>query len=120
MTGYTVPTSGTDTGKCTDIFEATGKTGKNPPAICGANTGYHSKLSMKIVWDNEPIPQVYVEFGTSATDSVTLKHTYGDTSSKQWNILARQISCTASWKYVELGDLLFLLLIFNKFFQSSH
>jgi len=41
---------------------------------------------------------MYVEFGTSATDSITLLHTYGDTSTKAWDILARQIACTASWK----------------------
>merc|ERR1711990_215516 len=78
MSGYTVTTAGV----CTDKFEATGQTGSNPPAICGTNTGYH----------------MYVEFGAAATDSVTLKHTYGDTSSKTWNILARQIACTSSWK----------------------
>ena len=44
------------------------------------------------------IPPVYVEFGTTSTDSITLKHSYGDTSTKSWNILARQISCTSSWK----------------------
>jgi len=78
MTGYTATTAGA----CTDKFEATGQTGSNPPAICGINTGYH----------------MYVEFGATATDSVTLKHTYGDTSSKTWNILARQIACTSHWK----------------------
>ena len=26
-------------------FEATGQSGRNPPEICGTNTGYHSKLS---------------------------------------------------------------------------
>ena len=31
--------------------------------------------------------------------SLSLKHTYGDTSSKTWNILARQIACTSNWKY---------------------
>ena len=46
---------------------------------------------------NFPI-QVYVEFGTSSGDSVTLTHTL-DTTSKTWNILARQIACTSSWKY---------------------
>ena len=41
MSGYTATTAGV----CTDKFEATGQTGSNPPAICGINTGYHSKLS---------------------------------------------------------------------------
>jgi len=78
MSGYSATTAGACT---TSIFEATGQTGKNPPAICGTNTGYH----------------MYVEFGATATDSITLKHTL-DTTSKTWNILARQIACTASWK----------------------
>ena len=30
-------------GACTDTFAAAGQTGKNPPSICGTNTGYHSK-----------------------------------------------------------------------------
>merc|ERR1712241_803702 len=80
MSGYTLDT--TTTGACVGTsFEATGQTGKNPPKICGTNTGYH----------------MYVEFGAGATDSITLKHTL-DTAQKSWNILARQIACTASWK----------------------
>ena len=47
---------------------------------------------------NFPIPQVYVEFGATSTDSITLKHTL-DATAKTWNILARQIACTADWKY---------------------
>jgi len=79
MTGYTV---GAGNGECTTTsFEATGQTSFNPPKICGTNTGYH----------------MYVEFGATSTDKITLKHTL-DTTSKSWNILARQISCTASWK----------------------
>merc|ERR1711990_20132 len=77
LSGYTATTAGA----CTASFEATGQTGKNPPAICGTNTDYH----------------MYVEFGAAGTDSITLKHTL-DTTQKSWNILARQISCTASWK----------------------
>ena len=30
-------------GVCTDTFVAAGQTGRNPPEICGTNTGYHSK-----------------------------------------------------------------------------
>merc|ERR1712183_638813 len=60
---------------------ATGQTGSNPPTICGTNTDYH----------------MYVEFGATATDSITLKHTL-DATAKTWNILARQIACTADWK----------------------
>jgi len=40
---------------------------------------------------------MYVEFGASATDSITLTTTYTATT-KTWNILARQIACTAAWK----------------------
>merc|ERR1712037_518152 len=77
MSGYTATTDGT----CTASFEATGQSGSNSPVICGTSTDYH----------------MYVEFGATATDSITLKHTL-DTTQKNWNILARQISCTASWK----------------------
>merc|ERR1719410_929611 len=74
-----------NTGACTDTFAATGQTGKNPPTICGTNTGYH----------------MYVEFGTTSTDTVTLTNTWatgGLTTAKNYNILARQIPCTADYK----------------------
>ena len=42
MTGFYTGTSGA----CgVDDFEAAGQTGKNPPTICGTNTGYHSEIS---------------------------------------------------------------------------
>ena len=108
MADYTVATTGT----CTDIFQATGGSGKNPPAICGTNTGYHSEIIVFIYLSTFflTILQVYVEFGASATDSVTLTHTYGDTTTKSWNILARQIACTAAWKYdLQINYILFLI-----------
>jgi len=77
MTGYTFTTAGA----CTATFQATGGSGRNPPAICGTNTGFH----------------MYVEFGAASSDDIELKTSY-DAVSKQWNILTRQISCTASWK----------------------
>merc|ERR1711990_1402247 len=77
MSGY----SATTAGACTTSLEVTGQSGSKPPIICGTNTGYH----------------MYVEFGAGATDSITLKHTL-DTAQKSWNILARQIACTADWK----------------------
>jgi hypothetical protein len=70
-------------GSCTDKFAAAGQTGKDPPSICGTNTGYH----------------MYSEFGATSTDSITLTITYGSTTTaKTWNVLLRQISCTASYK----------------------
>merc|ERR1712032_1242135 len=79
---FYTPTSGA----CgVDDFEAAGQTGKNPPTICGTNTGYH----------------MYVEFGVTSTDTITLTNTYrsgGLTTAKTFNILLRQISCTARWK----------------------
>ena len=37
-------------GTCLDTFTAEGQTGKNPPDICGTNTGYHSEsLSLPCV-----------------------------------------------------------------------
>merc|ERR1711997_344268 len=68
-----------------DDFVAKGQTGYNPPTICGTNTGYH----------------MYVEFGATSTDTITITNTYrsgGLTTAKAFNILMRQISCTASWK----------------------
>merc|ERR1711874_669492 len=41
---------------------------------------------------------MYVEFGATSSDDVSLLTNYGDTSTKSWNILARQIACTSSWK----------------------
>jgi len=73
------------TGACEDTFAAAGQTGRNPPTICGTNTGYH----------------MYVEFGTTSTDSVTLTNTWatnGLSTAKNYNILARQIPCTATYK----------------------
>ena len=46
FTGFLAPT----TGACADKFAAAGQTGKNPPTICGANTGYHSKRKLKITY----------------------------------------------------------------------
>merc|ERR1712064_41077 len=55
------------------------------PTICGTNTGYH----------------MYIEFGTMSTDSITLTNTWaaaGLTTAKNYNILARQIRCTDTFK----------------------
>jgi hypothetical protein len=44
---------------------------------------------------------MYAEFGATSTDSITMTLTYGSsglTTAKTFNILARQISCTATWK----------------------
>jgi len=76
-------TSTTTAGTCTDYMSAAGQSGSNPPNICGTNTGYH----------------MYVEFGSSSTDSVTVTNTYADTTTgKTFNVLARQIACDAIWK----------------------
>ena len=45
---------------------------------------------------------MYAEFGTSDTDTVSVTITYSSTTSaKSFNVLTRQISCTASWKAPE-------------------
>ena len=45
---------------------------------------------------------MYAEFGTSDTDTVSVTITYSSTTTaKKFNVLARQISCTASWKAPE-------------------
>ena len=42
---------------------------------------------------------VYVEFGATSTDTVGLTFTYGSTTTaKTFNVLARQLACTAAWK----------------------
>merc|ERR1719397_391863 len=75
--------TGTTNGACLDTFAAAGQTGKNPPTICGTNTGYH----------------MYVEFGATSTDTVGLTFTYSSTTTaKTFNILLQQFSCTASWR----------------------
>ena len=44
---------------------------------------------------------MYAEFGASSTDTISLTFTYGSTTSaKTWNVLLRQIPCTASYKWV--------------------
>merc|ERR1712183_1145410 len=82
FSGFVVDTT---SAACTDSFAVTGQTGKNPPTICGTNTGYH----------------MYAEFGALATDSAQITLTYGTagiSTEKTFNILARQISCTATWR----------------------
>jgi len=78
FTGFTA----TSVGACTDTFAVEGQTSVNPPSICGTNTGYH----------------MYAEFGATSTDSVKLTMTMADVAAKSWNILARQIACTATWR----------------------
>jgi len=79
MSGYVTTTAGA----CTDSFTALGQTGKTVPSICGTNTGYH----------------MYVEFGALGTDTISLTHTLGATTSTlKWNILAQQIPCTATYR----------------------
>ena len=42
---------------------------------------------------------MYVEFGATSTDTIGLTLTYGSTTTaKSFNILARQLACTATWK----------------------
>merc|ERR1719310_2241632 len=73
----------TPIGACSDYMTAAGQTGKDPPSICVTNTDYH----------------MYVEFGATSTDTISITNTYGSTTTaKTFNILARQISCTASYK----------------------
>jgi len=73
----------TPIGACSDYMTAAGQTGKDPPSICGTNTDYH----------------MYVEFGATSTDTISITNTYASTTTaKTFNILARQISCTSSYK----------------------
>lgn len=67
-----------------DGFTASGQTGKNPPVICGINTGYH----------------MYVEVGAESTDTATLNMYLGSgaTGTRQWNIKVSQITGTAAWR----------------------
>merc|ERR1711874_155677 len=75
----------TTAGLCDDTLVMKGQTGVDPPSICGTNTGYH----------------MYTEFGATSTDTISMTITYGAnglSTAKTFNILARQISCTATWK----------------------
>merc|ERR1712113_234994 len=75
----------TTAGSCYDTLAMAGQTGVDPPSICGTDTGYH----------------MYTEFGATSTDTITMTLTYGSsglTTAKTFNILARQISCTSSYK----------------------
>merc|ERR1719394_923036 len=79
MSGYVTTTNGV----CTDSFTALGQTGKTVPSICGTNTDYH----------------MYVEFGATSSDTVTVTNTLRSTTSTlKWNILTQQIPCTASYR----------------------
>ena len=107
-----------------------GKTGKTLPSICGTNTDYHSKHRnfdyMKLITDNfknydysydicrptvclfwghnDVLPSVYVEFGATSTDTVTVTNTLGSTTSTlKWNILTQQIPCTATYRFLSWG-----------------
>ena len=56
---------------------------------------------------------MYTEFGAASTDSITMTLTYGSsglTTAKTFNILARQISCTAEWKYDDIDKKSHILL----------
>merc|ERR1711915_381679 len=82
FTGFVTVTT---VGACSDKLTMAGQTGVNPPSICGTNTGYH----------------MYTEFGATSTDTISMTLTYtssGLTTAKTFNILARQISCTSSYK----------------------
>ena len=107
-----------------------GKTGKTLPSICGTNTDYHSKHwnfdDMNLITDNfknddysndicrptvflfwghnDVLPSVYVEFGATSTDTVTVTNTLGSTTSTlKWNILTQQIPCTATYRFLSWG-----------------
>jgi len=71
-------------GSCTDTLTVEGQTGSNPPSVCGTNTGYH----------------MYAEFGATSTDTATITLSYQETAftAKSFNILTRQVACTAPWK----------------------
>ena len=98
------------------FFSSSGQTGKTLPSICGTNTDYHSKyhssctLKLYISLIIVTLPKsakslsltftfpVYVEFGATSTDTISLTHTLGSTTSTlKWNILAQQIPCTATY-----------------------
>merc|ERR1712064_244348 len=41
---------------------------------------------------------LYIEFGTQSTDTITLTNTWASLTAKNYNILARQIPCTAEYR----------------------
>merc|ERR1712080_23425 len=66
----------------TDGLTAKGQTGRNPPVICGINTGYH----------------MYLDIGGAEADTATLEFYLGQTGTRSWNVKVSQIACTASWR----------------------
>merc|ERR1711923_633763 len=66
----------TPNGACSDYMTAAGQTGKDPPSICGTNTDYH----------------MYVEFGATSTDTISITNTYASTTTaKSYNFAGGQI-----------------------------
>ncbi|XP_023330808.1 uncharacterized protein LOC111703166 [Eurytemora carolleeae] len=65
-----------------DSLTVLGKTGKNPPVICGTNTGQH----------------MYVETGATDGDTVSLAFSVIGTTNNQWNVRVSQIPCSASYR----------------------
>ena len=58
-------------------------------------------LPNKKIYLNMLIILVYAEFGATATDSTKINLTFGAagiSTEKSFNILVRQISCTATWR----------------------
>ena len=89
----------TPVGTCSDSLAVKGQTGSNPPSICGTNTGYHSQSGQQSPSQIDSLLTVYAEFGTTSTDTVSVTFTYASTTdAKTFNILTRQIACTATWK----------------------
>merc|ERR1712107_569334 len=71
FSGFVVVDGAAPYGQCTDYLSADGQSGANPPDICGTNTDYH----------------MYVEFGATSADTVTLTNTWGSTTTaKTFNI----------------------------------
>lgn len=67
------------TGVCTDSFEVTGPTGRNPSVICGVNTGQH----------------LFIETGSSTT-ATTMSFTIASTGGGSWKIKVSQVECTSN------------------------
>ena len=55
------------------------------------------RYKVRLIFILYPPIQVYVEFGAAAGDTIVITNTLA-TGTYNWNILARQISCTADWK----------------------
>jgi hypothetical protein len=81
FTNFVLPIT-TGTGACIGTLTVNGPTSRDPPAICGTNTGEH----------------MYVEVGQSSTATTLTIATGTGTTNRSWKIKVNQIACNSIMK----------------------